>query len=192
MKFAAKQEPAGEVQLNMTPMIDICFQLIIFFMLSLRLYSPEGDFGISMPIASPREGLPDEQQMLPVKVRVRADKNGNPAGITLGDRKLQSFSELALQARDILGMDRGPAGTFSSSEIELDCDYNLKFENVIKVLTAVTGYLADDKQTIIRLVEKIRFAPPRPPAQEEPSKKPTHPAPSNPPSEKPAESKPPS
>ena len=62
---------------DMTPMIDVCFQLIIFFMLSLRLFSPEGDFSIKMPIAAPLEGLPDESQIPPVKIRLRADAHGN-------------------------------------------------------------------------------------------------------------------
>jgi biopolymer transport protein ExbD len=157
----AKSGEAEKLEMNMTPMIDVCFQLIIFFMLSLRLYSPEGDFSIKMPIAAPQEGLPDETQIPPVKIRLRADSHGNLAAIQMGQRMLPTFESLRQQVRDISGMDRGPAGTSSDTEVELDCDYNLKFEYVIDALTAISGYLADDKQTIVRLIEKIRFAPPR-------------------------------
>jgi biopolymer transport protein ExbD len=145
----------------MTPMIDVCFQLIIFFMLSLRLYSAEGDFSIKMPLFAPREGAPDDIQTPPVKVRLRANAKGELVGIFMGRRGVASFKELQQNIREIAGLDRGPAGSPSNSEVELDCDYNLKYAYIVDVLTAISGYLADDKLTIIRLIDKIKFAPPR-------------------------------
>lgn len=165
MKIGKSGGELEKLEMNMTPMIDVCFQLIIFFMLSLRLYSPEGDFSIKMPLAAPQEGLPDETQLPPVNIRLRADHNGNLAGIQMGQRTLTTFEELRRQVRGIAGLDRGPAATPTSAEVELDCDYNLKFEYVVDALTAISGYLADDKQTIVRMIEKIRFAPPRRPAE---------------------------
>jgi hypothetical protein len=41
--------------------------------------------------------------------------------------------------------------------------YNLKFEYIVDALTAISGFVADDHQTIVRMIEKIRFAPPRKP-----------------------------
>jgi biopolymer transport protein ExbD len=160
MKFqkAKNDEILG---INMTPMIDVCFQLIIFFMLSLRLYSAEGDFSIKMPLSAPKEGVPDEVQMPPVKVRLHSDPKGNLAGIVMGRRKISSFKDLQRNVREIAGLDRGPAGHSGNAEVELDCDYNLKYEYVVKTLTAISGYVTDDKQTIVQVIEKIRFAPPR-------------------------------
>ncbi|MBU4399772.1 MAG: hypothetical protein KKE86_10610, partial [Planctomycetes bacterium] len=82
-------------------------------------------------------------------------------------RKLSSFAELYGQVYELTKLDRGPAGS-SSTEVELDCDYNLKFKYVVNALNAVSGYVANDKQTIIRMIEKIRFAHPRKPKSEEP------------------------
>jgi biopolymer transport protein ExbD len=161
MKLAKAGGELEKLEMNMTPMIDVCFQLIIFFMLSLRLYSPEGDFSVKMPLAAPEQGLPDEMQTPPLKIRLRADRNGNLIGIQLGQRTLATFQDLQRQVREVVGLDRGPAGTPGDAEVELDCDYNLKFEYVVSALSAVSGYLADDRQTIVRLIEKIRFAPPR-------------------------------
>lgn len=155
-----------KIQINMTPMIDACFQLIIFFMLSLRLFSPEGDFGITMPIASPRSGLRPLLESPPVKIRLAAHSDGTLASIHMGQRKMSSFTELHDQIREVSKLDRGPAGS-SNTEVELDCDYNLKFKYVVDALNAVSGYVANDKQTIIRMIEKIRFAPPRKPKEEE-------------------------
>jgi hypothetical protein len=36
----------------------------------------------------------------------------------------------------------------------------LKYEYVVDAVTAVSGYLSSDDQTVVRLIEKIRFAPP--------------------------------
>ncbi len=80
MKIGSAGGEPEKLKMNMMPMIDVCFQLIIFFMLSLRLYSPEGDFRIKMPLAAPQQGLPDETQTPPVKIRLTADSQGNLAG----------------------------------------------------------------------------------------------------------------
>ncbi|MEN6405633.1 MAG: biopolymer transporter ExbD [Thermoguttaceae bacterium] len=150
-----------KLEMNMTPMIDVCFQLIIFFMLSLRLYSPEGDFNVKMPVAAPRQTLPDDTQTPPIQIRLRSDRHGNLAGIQMGQRSVANFAELRRQVLSIVGADRGPAAASSNAEVELDCDYELKFEYVIDALTAVVGYLADDRQSIVHLIDKIRFTQPK-------------------------------
>ncbi len=155
-----------KVEVNLTPMIDACFLLIIFFILTLKLFSPEGDFGITMPLASPRQGLRPTPELPPVKIRLTAHPDGKLAGIQMGKRKTSTFAELHKQVHELAGLDRGPAGS-SNTEVELDCDYNLKFKYVIDALNAISGYVANDKQTIIRMIEKIRFAPPRKPKVEE-------------------------
>jgi biopolymer transport protein ExbD len=160
MRFG-KRGDEERLEMDMTPMIDVCFQLIIFFMLSLRLFSPEGDFSIAMPMSAPHEGLPPKPEPPPVRVTLRADRNGNLAGIQMGQRTLGTFKELHNQIREISKQDRGPGATSGSAEVELDCDYNLKFEYAVDALSAVAGYVANDKQTIVRMIEKIRFAPPR-------------------------------
>ena len=163
MKIAKSGAAPEKLAINMMPMIDVCFLLIIFFMLSLRLYSPEGDFSVKMPLAAPVEALPDEMQTPPVKIRLHADRHGNLVSIQMGQRVLATFGELHRQIREVAGLDRGPSATPAGAEVELDCDYNLKFEYVVRALTAISGYMADDGQTIVRMIEKIKFAPPRKP-----------------------------
>jgi biopolymer transport protein ExbD len=161
---AMKLKLGGELEkleMNMTPMIDVCFQLIIFFMVSLRLFSPEGDFSIAMPLASPSAGQIVEDAPPPMKVRLRADSDGNLAGIQMGQRTLLSFKDLRSHIFEICRMDRGPGAAAANAEVEIDSDYNLKFRYIMDALTAVAGYVDADKQTIVRMIEKIRFAPPR-------------------------------
>jgi biopolymer transport protein ExbD len=149
------------LDMMMTPMIDVCFQMIIFFIANMRLFAPEGDFNIKMPIAAPSEGRPEQGETPPIKVRLVADKKGQLVSIQMGQRVLGSFKELQKQLRDIMGLDRGPTATPLNPEVELDCDYNLRFESVVDALTTISGYLADDKQTVIHLIENIKFSPPR-------------------------------
>ena len=44
-------------------------------------------------------------------------------------------------------------------EIEIDTDYNLRYEYVIRAITAVSGYKDGDQ--VVKLIEKIKFAKPR-------------------------------
>ena len=164
MKIEKDSGEFKKFELNMTPMIDACFLLIIFFMLTLRLLSPEGDFSITMPLASPSPGLHPPPESPPIKIRLAAHPDGKLASIQMGRRKLTSFAELHNQIREVVGLDRGPAAS-SNAEVEFDCDYNLKYEYVVEALNAVSGYVANDKQTIVRMIEKIRFAPPRNPPE---------------------------
>lgn len=162
MKFRSRNND-DRLEINMTPMIDVCFQLIIFFMLSLRLFSAEGDFNIQMPAAAPQEGAPDEAQTPPIKIRLRADSKGKLAGIQMGQRAIGNFKDLQRKIRELSGMDRGPAGSAAGTEVQLDCDYELKYDYVVRVLTAVSGFVADDRKSVVRMVDKIRFSPPRKP-----------------------------
>ncbi len=40
-----------KIELQMTPMIDVVFQLLIFFMFTFKIATQEGDFNVKMPIA---------------------------------------------------------------------------------------------------------------------------------------------
>lgn len=149
-----------KVELMMTPMIDIVFQLLVFFIMTFKIVAPEGDFNIKMPVAAPSEGMPDDT-LPPIKVRLAATADGKLANIMLGQRPLGSFNDLRAQVREIVGDDRGPGSIAENTEVELDCDFGLHFEYVIDAITAVSGYVADDGQNIVKMVEKIKFAPPR-------------------------------
>src|ERR1700753_559612 len=85
-------------EMQMTAMIDVVFQLLIFFMLSFKIVSQEGDFNVKMPLAAPREGLPDENKIPPLKVRIKADGAGGLASLSMNDQSLggspQCFTEL--------------------------------------------------------------------------------------------------
>lgn len=161
MKLAKSDGMQDKVTIDMTPMIDCCFQLIIFFMLTLRVFTPEGDFNIKMPLAAPSQGTPEDQQLPPIKVRLRATPSGELQGIEMGNRALGTkYAALRGQIRDLVGDSAGP-GAASGAEVEFDSDYDLKYKYVIEAITSVSGYVKDG--TIHKLVDKIKFSPPRKP-----------------------------
>jgi hypothetical protein len=128
--------------------------------LTLRVASAEGDFNIKMPLAAPRAGTPDPNQLPPMKVRMRADGNGNLVDLVLNERSFSGPTRFK-QLHNHIASLVGDGSMAASAEVELDCDYNLKYSNVIEAITAVSGDVSPDGQ-VIKLVEKIKFAPPRP------------------------------
>jgi biopolymer transport protein ExbD len=164
MKIGKGGGMPDQVSFDMTPMIDCCFQLIIFFMLSMKIFAPEGDFNVKMPIAA-SEGMPDPSQLPPIKVRMKSDGAGRLVSLTMGTRTIagkgeEAFGKLRREILGIVGDDRGPNNMASKTEIELDCDPQLHYEYVIRAVTAVSGYIGPNKE-VVKLVEKIKFAPRR-------------------------------
>ncbi|HID76258.1 MAG TPA: biopolymer transporter ExbD [Planctomycetaceae bacterium] len=152
-----------KIELMMTPMIDVVFQLLVFFVMTFKIVEPEGDFNIKMPLAAPSEGIPPIDALPPMPVRLRAGPGGRLASMQFGNRPLESFAELRQAVRRMVGDEAGP-GRAADAEVELDCDYDLRYEYVVEAITAVSGYI-DQNNQVHKIVEKIRFAPPRPPAQ---------------------------
>ena len=54
------QARRSRLQMNMTPMIDVVFQLLVFFIMTFKIVALEGDFNVRMPLASE---VPPEQTM---------------------------------------------------------------------------------------------------------------------------------
>lgn len=146
-----------KIEMQMTPMIDVVFQLLIFFIFSFKIVTQEGDFNVKMPIAG---GAAMNADVLPpFKVRLVAAADGKLSGIQLDGQPIDGFNALHEQIIARIGVD-APASLKESAEVELDCDYGLHYRHVIDAITACSGYVAPDG-SIIKLIEKIRFSPPK-------------------------------
>lgn len=150
-----------KIAIDMTPMIDIVFQLLTFFIMTLQIAAVEGDFLIKMPVAKPAPGPWHDETLPPMKLRLVATSSGDLAevrfnGDSCGNGALAWAS--VQQRIDALIASGAPR---ESLEVQLDCDYALQHQNVIDAITAVSGKLTSDGQ-IVKLVEKVKFAPPRP------------------------------
>ncbi len=151
-----------KIELQMTPMIDIVFQLLVFFIMTFKIVTQEGDFNIKMPLAA-ASGSEVDPSALDMTLRLTANAEGDLTGIRLNDSEFQAFGELHRHVISVVGGDQ-PDSFRESVEIEIDADYQLRYEYVIQAITAVTGYRTPEEE-VVKLIEKIRFAPPKAPPQ---------------------------
>jgi biopolymer transport protein ExbD len=158
MGVKIKKTSPSKIAIDMTPMIDIVFQLLTFFVMTLKIATAEGDFNIRMPLAAPRAGPPDPNQLPPMKLFLKADAAGNCSQVVMNDSQFSGGDRWARLHSHIAGIV-GDGSLAASAEVELVCDYNLHYEHVIEAITAVSGSITPDGQ-IVKLVEKIKFSPP--------------------------------
>jgi biopolymer transport protein ExbD len=147
-----------QVQLQMTPMIDIVFQLMVFFVFTFKIALPEGDFNVRMPAQAGAAAMPSETPIL--KVRLRASEERNLAALELGDVSITGdnpFYELQTRIRGMVDDSAGPGSV--DQEVEIEADYNLKYKYVMNAMTAITGYIDPATGERHKLIEKVRFAP---------------------------------
>ncbi len=157
MKFQSKRS-TDKAELQLTSMIDVIFLLLIFFVMTFKIAAQEGDFGVRMPIGGVG-GNPDSTD-LPIKLRLRANADGDLTDIIVNDSLAfgNDWTKLRGHILTITGGNTPPTPD-AGPEVEIDLDYNLRYEHVIQAITAVTGQRQGDE--IKRLVERIKFAPPR-------------------------------
>ena len=158
--MAKRESSLGDkISIDMTPMIDVVFQLMSFFMCSLKVVSPEGDFDIRMPLGVAAAAAPDDQQVPPIRVKLTANPDGALAGIAMNGQPVADFEELRKRIVALVGPDTGPNSLAERTEVELDCDYGLKYVNVVRAITSVSGKVQDGQ--IVELIKKIKFTPPK-------------------------------
>ena len=164
MKFRHSGAESVKIETQMAPMIDVVFLLLIFFMLTLKVIEPEGDFNINMPLGSPAPSDPDDPKLPDIKVRLIANEDGSLRQLLLGERSLgngaSAFDELN---RRIGSLISGSSGSpFSEDiEVEIDADFNLNYEHTVRAFSACTGRIDEATGQLIRYIEKIKLAPPK-------------------------------
>ena len=114
---------SASAYINMTPMIDVTFQLIIFFLLSSRLAQQETQMELELPsAASGREAEDDERPRLTVNVspdgRVMLGSTETPASEMAGRLRIE---------RERLGDDL---------EIRVRADRSVPYSKVSPILLA--------------------------------------------------------
>ncbi|MCU0958825.1 MAG: biopolymer transporter ExbD [Pirellulaceae bacterium] len=167
MKFRhVGSQEERKIELQMTPMIDIVFQLLTFFIMSFKIVAQEGDFNIQMPLATQQQGLPEDSPLVTLHVQLRADATGrllSSGGIVVnGERMLDSIEALHNFVIGVVGGDEPSAR--ADAEVEFDFDYGLHYEHIIEAITAVSGYVDRSTGQVQKLIEKIKFTPPAEPA----------------------------
>lgn len=163
MKLTKAHGGFQRIDTQMAPMIDVVFQLLIFFMLTLKVVTPEGDFSINMPIGAPAPA-DDEIQFPPIKVRLTAGADGRLTGVLFNNRQLgntaAAFGRLNGEILTMIGRPGNPLT--KEMEVEIDADYGLHYRYTVQAISACTGKM-NAKGQPVKYIEKIKFAQPRKP-----------------------------
>ena len=169
MKIRHTTTAAEGPKLNMTPMIDVVFQLLIFFILTFKVIAPEGDFSVKMPApGKASQDLPSD--LPPLAVKLTADQSGQLTQIGIPQRQIPvtagdmaqvkaAFATLRQEVLAFVGNDTGPNSIREAGEAEIDADPHLHYRYVIETVTHVSGYRQGE--AVVKLLQKIRFKPPR-------------------------------
>ena len=150
MKFAKTQD--NSVDIDMTPMIDIVFQLLAFFIFTLRIISQEGDLAIQMP-SDRGPGQPSVAFLPPLQITLTAAPDGSLAGIRLNDQAIQDMPALRARIVELIG---GNEQLARELEADLHCDAGLAYQHTMSAVTAISGR-RDSSGRIEPLVHKVRF-----------------------------------
>jgi biopolymer transport protein ExbD len=175
MKF--RGSTANEkIEAQMAPMIDVVFQLLIFFMLTLKIIEPEGDFSVNMPIG---QSAADQDSITPqvIKIRLAANPvNGEltslqilrtelfqtARGETQEEKAANAFAALNQEILNAIGTPGSQLA--QEQEVELDPDFELNTKYLINAIGACRGRVQrnlDGTSRMIDYVKNIKFAPPR-------------------------------
>lgn len=151
-----RKAPAKKVQSDMTPMIDVVFQLLVFFLFTFKIAPMEGEIGVNMPPADMGSSVsqqPPDFQKIPVLLF--ADDNGeleyikiedDPLDDSDGARGLKTLTERLLASK-------AEAETAEMQvEVQIDADPRLRYFWIIRGINAIQR--AD--------IEAINFQDPQP------------------------------
>jgi biopolymer transport protein ExbD len=133
--------PAGvkKVQTDMTPMIDVVFQLMVFFLFTFKIAPVEGEIGVNMPaITAGSSASPQDVTVEKVPIKLFAGSGGVLEEVMLGDRSLGGGEKSLRALSEILKETySGPTGVAKDVEVEVDADRPLRYHWVIRATNAI-------------------------------------------------------
>jgi biopolymer transport protein ExbD len=167
--------PGSEVQLPITPMLDMAFQLLAFFVFSFNPSSlQEGGIDLNLPsvgeskAATPQQAAPEQSDLLlpkevDVTVRVRTQQGGDKGDIdqisveyrqppTTQTVEGKDPAERLENLRKILTAKHEQPDQSNKDDIKIEADGALRTEPLLRVVDACTLKGAGYK--------KVSFAPP--------------------------------
>lgn len=139
-----KKQKGIDVEIPVTPMLDMAFQLLTFFILTYRPAPSEGQFGMNLmpaapiikmdaaaPPASDANANPDVPAALrTMTTQLRANPDGTLGRVTIEENELQGMEQLRAKLREILD----PSKDLPFEQALIQADPDLKYEELMKVI----------------------------------------------------------
>lgn len=146
-----------KVELQMTPMIDVVFQLMAFFLMTFKVAAVEGDFNLRLP-ADDRPPMGSGPQSIEVRLLAAPDGALRALQIDGGtpiDDRSQPWERLRNRvARQI---DDLRAAGLEEPEIVINADDGLHYEHAVDAVSAVSFRYVDGLRQ--PLAAKVSFKP---------------------------------
>ncbi len=150
-----KAKKSQKIELNMTPMIDIVFMLLAFFIMTFKIVAPEGDFSVKMPFGQSKPQDPLDTPPEPTMIKLSANSAGDLTNIMVGDTSIgDNFNQLRARIHKMANVGEAPTKA-SDMIVELQPDDKLRYEYTIDAITAISGFTQGGRT--YPLVENIRF-----------------------------------
>lgn len=127
--------------INLTPMIDIVFQLIIFFMVGARFSELENKIDLQVPKVSSNSTLPQAPEKFVVNIHRDGKLTLNRADVSLGN----------ITAQLLTARQKGAA-----VNVTVRGDGEVDLQNVAAVLAAIRDADVEDIALAVRVAKKGR------------------------------------
>jgi biopolymer transport protein ExbD len=149
MRRPKAEEPTG-VQVAITPMLDMTFQLLFFFLLNYHPSALEGQMSMALPAEKQEAKAQSAEQVtqsndaeeetlaadLTVKVKTQNDgfNNGTITQLVLqgreGDQEVKNLDDLLAKLKEA----KTSGGLQNANDIKLQCDSKLSWASALKVM----------------------------------------------------------
>lgn len=121
MKFSSRQPESAQMQL--APMIDIVFLLLIFFIVTWQFTKSETELSVSVPTA--KEGADPERQQGEISVNILADGTIRVESVTVDlPQLLEKLSSIAAQ--------------YENQPVRIRGDGAVSYQRVVEVIDTCT------------------------------------------------------
>ena len=118
------RKPQENPQLDMTPMIDVVFELIIFFVVTIKQEDLFSKLNVNRPAPSTSK---EESSDITVNIELGNAKRNNPNGVIVYNKKEVSRQELDQNLREI-------ASTSKKTPIIIKCQLESPHKVLVDVL----------------------------------------------------------
>ena len=119
------RKPQDNPQLDMTPMIDVVFELIIFFVVTIKQEDLFSKLNVNRPAPNPSK--PEETNDITVNIELGNAKRNNPNGVIVYNKREVSRQELDKNLAEI-------ASTSKKTPIIIKCQLESPHKVLVDVL----------------------------------------------------------
>ncbi|MDH3585429.1 MAG: biopolymer transporter ExbD [Phycisphaerae bacterium] len=116
-KGRKRRRPKGVQELNLTSMLDVCFQLLIFFILTASFAKGEGYLPADLPTGQGEKSDTDKPPEQPIEITLRSLGDGAVSiQISISPNPPGNFSELQAHLKSARHGPSNPAGVYNKDD----------------------------------------------------------------------------